>query len=80
MQVYFSGCSGIEKPIDINGTPIKKGDQLTWDYGDSEEINDWMLEPIFIVESHESGGLCAKGIHKDLYLHDFRFEYCKIIN
>ena len=80
MKVYLNGCSGIKVPRDIDGTIINAGDQLTFDYGDSDEVKDWMLEAIFKVEAHESGGLCARGIHKELYLHDFRFKHCKVVN
>ena len=39
-----------------------------------------MLTPIFIVKEHSLGdGLCAVGINKDLYLHDFRFKCCEIL-
>jgi hypothetical protein len=80
--MYFKGCSEIKKPADANGKEIKVGDELTWDFHDDlDEIKDWMRKPIFKVELHPSGkGLCAKGIHKDLYLHDFRFKYCEIVH
>lgn len=78
------GCKGIEKPVDANGEYIKEGDLLTWDFHDEyykkSGIEDWMRKPIFKVEKHKSGkGLCAKGINKDLYLHDFRFVFCEIV-
>jgi hypothetical protein len=80
MKVYFRGCSGIEKPVDFNGKEIKPGDHLTWDFHDDIEVSDWMIKPIFVVEKHVSGkGLCARGIHEKLYLHDFRFKYCETI-
>jgi hypothetical protein len=79
VTVYLNGCSGISDPTDIDGVVIEEGDKLTWDYGDSDEIKPWMREPVFIVERHKSGGLCAKGIDKPLYLHDFRFKYTRKI-
>ena len=82
-KVYLNGCAGIDPLVDMNGEPISIGDQLSWDYGDpyyqKKGVDDWMLGPIFNVVEHKSGrGLCAKGINKDLYLHDFRFEFCKV--
>lgn len=79
ITAYLGGCSGVEKPVDINGDAINEGDKLTWDYGDSDEVKDWMLKPIFVVEAHKSGGLCARGIERDLYLHDFRFKHTRKI-
>ena len=76
---YLFGCKGIDQPLDINGLEIKVGDKLTWDYGDCNDVKLWMLEPVFIVEPHKSGGLCAKGINKPLYLHDFRFKHTRKI-
>jgi hypothetical protein len=81
MKMYLGGCSGIKKPVDLNGVEVNIGDRLSYDYGDSQEIKDWMKEPIFIVEEHKSGkGLCARGINQKLFLHDFRFKYCEILN
>ena len=82
-KMYLGGCSGIEKPVDMNGIEIKVGDKLSWDYGDDDtngnKPDEWMVRPIFIVKNHTSGkGLFAQGIHKELYLHDFRFKYCQI--
>ena len=86
MEVFLGGCSGIKDPIDANGKKIKEGDQLTWDFHDNfyqkKGVEDWMKRPVFIVEKHESGkGLCAFGItNRNLYLHDFRFEFCELAN
>lgn len=85
MKAHFMGCSGIENPVDANGKEIKAGDKLTWDFHDDyykeTRIEDWMKKPIFLVEQHKSGnGLCATGIEKELYLHDFRFKYCEVIS
>ncbi len=81
LKMYFMGCSGIKNPVDMEGKSISVGDRLSWDYSDlGEDPVPWMLKPIFIVAEHKSGkGLCAIGIDKDLYLHDFRFQYCRII-
>lgn len=79
-KTYFCGCSGIVTPVDMNGCQIVEGDQLTWDYGDLSEAQEWMRKPIFTVERHEGGGLCARGIDKPLFLHDFRFKYTQRIN
>lgn len=83
-KMYFAGCSGIAAPVDAHNNLIKVGDKLSWnfheDYYKPEDVDDWMRKAIFIVEEHPSGdGLCAKGIHKELYLHDFKFKYCEIV-
>jgi hypothetical protein len=84
MKLYLNGCSCIEAPLDMHGNQIKSGDLLSWDFGDlsksNMEIEDWMKKPVFKVMCHKSGnGLCAQGINKPLYLHDFRFKYCELI-
>lgn len=84
ITMYLGGGKGIEKPLDANGNEIKVGDKLTWDFHDEcheeNHIKDWMRKPIFVVEEHPSGKcLCGRGIEKKLYLHDFRFRYCEII-
>lgn len=82
MRVHLAGCSGIQAPVDMHGVPINVGDRLSWDFGDypAAEVKAWMAEPVFVVEQLASGrGLCAVGIEKQLYLHDFRFKYCKRI-
>ena len=76
IEIFFEGCSGITRPVDINATPISEGDYLSWDYGDRDSrVEDWMLKPIFVVTRHKSGGLFGKGIDENLYLHDFRFKH-----
>ncbi len=80
MRIHLKGCAQLDSPVDMHGNPIKAGDKLSWDWGDCppEEVKDWMKEAVFLVENHASGqGLCAVGIHKHLYLHDFRFKYCE---
>jgi len=84
MKIYLGGCSGIDKPVDANGKEITEGCNLTWDFHDEyhqeKGVDDWMKKPIFVVKKHLSGkGLCAVGIDKNLYLHDFRFKYCEVI-
>ena len=83
MKVYFGGCKGIQSPVDIDGNQINEGDLLTFDYGDFEKKPEgWEDKAVFIVERHKSGGLCAVGLITKssgarLYLHDFRFKFCK---
>ena len=84
MEFYIGGCSGIKNPVDAKGKQITEGCKLTWDFHDSHYqkggVKDWMREPVFEVKRHKSGeGLCAVGINKDFYLHDFRFKYCEVI-
>jgi hypothetical protein len=86
IEIHLGGCKGIQDPKDMHGSTINVGDNLSWDYGcdyyqsDPDRIKPWMKEAIFIVKEHESGkGLCATGINKDLYLHDFRFKFCEIV-
>jgi hypothetical protein len=80
-KVFLGGGSGIENPVDIEGTSILEGDILSWNYGGSLDIKDWMLKPVFKVHLHHSGKcLCGLGIDKNLYLHDFEFKNCKKIN
>lgn len=84
-KVHLFGCQGIQNPVDMHGEAIEVGDKLSWDFGDTfykdnDRVEDWMKKPIFEVHAHKSGkGLCAKGIEKDFYLHDFRFKYCEKI-
>jgi len=84
VKAYIRGGQWIKNPVDALGNEIKAGDTLTWDFHDNfkpDEVKEWMRRKIFIVQEHSSGkGLCAKGIDKDLYLHDFRFKYCEINN
>lgn len=84
ITMYLGGGKGIEKPLDANGNEIKVGDKLTWDFHDDyykeAGVKDWMKKPIFVVEEHPTGTcLCGRGIEKELYLHDYRFKYCEII-
>lgn len=84
MKIYLGGGAGIKNPKDALGNPINIGDKLSWDFHaphyKEKGVKDWMRKAIFVVEQHQSGKcLCAKGIHKPLYLHDFRFEYCEIV-
>jgi len=84
MKAYIYGCEGIKNPVDANGKEIHEGDRLTWDFHDdfykTNGVKEWMKQPIFVVKKDRSGlGLCAVGINKNLYLHDFRFKYCEVI-
>ena len=83
MKIRLKGCSGIQNPVDMHGQAINVGDRLSWDYGDyhqGADVESWMKEPMFVVEPHPSGrGLCAVGIEKPLYLHDFRFKHCELV-
>jgi len=90
MKMYFKGTSGIENPTDFNGKVIKEGDILTGDWFDNSD-HSWMKkteqemqirfhQPTYKVKSIPGKGLYADGIDRDLYLHDFRFKYCKILN
>lgn len=84
LEIYINGCSGIISPVDMHGNQIKAGDKLSWDFGDpyyqKNGVEEWMKKAIFVVVPHESGsGLCAVGIEKKLYLHDFRFKYCELV-
>ena len=82
MKLYLNGTSGIEKPCDFDGNEIKVGDILTYDYLSpnfaDRDMSHYENKPVFVVKAHKTGnGLCAKGIDQELYLHDFRFKYCK---
>jgi len=84
VKMYLNGTSGIVKPCDFDGNEIKVGDILTYDYlspyFDDQDTTHYINKPVYIVQEHKSGkGLCAVGISQKLYLHDFRFKYCKII-
>lgn len=85
VRLYFGGCKGIKHPRDANGRLIKVGDKLSWDFherlANGDSVEEWMRDAIFVVEEHRSGnGLCARGIHKGLYLHDFRFRHCEVVD
>jgi hypothetical protein len=84
MKMLFKGTSGIEKPVDFDGNEIEVGDTLSFDYLDKdlteEKSERYKGKAIFIVKAHHSGkGLYAEGIKLSLYLHDFRFKFCRII-
>lgn len=94
--MYLKGGKGIEKPVDFDGTEIKEGDTLTYDgfdpYFDEnyykknhpswsrEMIYQWKHKPVYRVKYNPKGFFFAEGIEKNLYLHDFRFKYTKIVN
>jgi hypothetical protein len=82
---YFKGGRGLEHPVDFNGREIKVGDMLSYDFHEQREIErpvlDWMRKPIFVVAYNVDKQLFfAQGINEKLYLHDFRFQYCEIVN
>ena len=95
MKVYFKGGYGIENPIDYNGNPIKEGDILTSDCFDDffnqefykKNYPDWTDEdikvmkhsPTYKVKWNPKGFFYGVGIERNLYLHDFRFKFTKII-
>lgn len=93
VKMFFKGSSGIENPVDFNGSVIKIGDILTGDYhgvkvgiigyssSDDERVN-LLDKPLYEVKGHQNGGLFAESINPEqyLYLHDFRFKYTKIVN
>ena len=81
MKMYIKGGKGIESPTDADGKKIEVGDKLSWDYVDgNKQPMEWMLRPIFEVKfNKEKGFYFAAGIEKDLYLHDFRFKYTRIV-
>lgn len=86
MKIFFKGGEGIINPVDMEESPIKEGDILSFDYGDYES---YMGEPypehrksipIYEVRLDRSTGLLfGSGLYSDLYLHDFRFKYCKCL-
>jgi hypothetical protein len=82
MKVYLSGTSEIKSPVDFDGNEITEGDTLTFDYLDpffeKKDTSGCVDKPIYKVMMHKSGkGLYAQGINDELYLHDFRFKYCR---
>ena len=84
MKIYMNGTSGIKDPVDFDGNKIKAGDELTYDYLDpffgDRDMSNYAGVATYKVKHHESGGgLYAVGINKKLYLHDFRFKYCKVV-
>lgn len=95
MTMYLKGGKGIKNPKDFNGNEIKKGDTLTGDYFDDffndeyykkyfpkmskEDIQNHKTRPLYKVKWNGKDFYYAEGINQNLYLHDFRFEYTKII-
>lgn len=84
MKMYFGGTYGIKKPLDFDGNEINVGDELTFDYLDpffeKDDMSRHINKATYKVKMHENGkGMFAEGINQKLYLHDFRFEYCRII-
>jgi len=93
IKMYFKGDSGIKEPVDMDGNTIKEGDLLTRDYGDNEKYDiktqdHYPTEAFYIVKLNERGGYFANSIKpyetflgedKYFFLHDFRFEHCKLI-
>lgn len=84
MEIYFMGTSGIECPKGFDGNNIDIGDKLTFDYLDpcfkDDDMTSYVDKPVYIVKEDSGGdGLYGEGIYEDLYLHDFRFKYCRVI-
>ncbi len=93
--MYFKGGAGIEKPIDFNGKEIKDGDTLTSDLFDDffdkkfykthypnwseDDIEERKHMPIYMVKWNPKGFFYGVGINQELYLHDFRFKYTKVV-
>ncbi len=82
MKIYLGGTSEIKAPVDFDGKEIVEGDILTFDYLDpffeKDDMSGYIIKPVYKVMMHKSGkGLCAVGINNRLYLHDFRFKYCR---
>lgn len=95
MKMYFKSGKGIEAPIDFNGVQIKEGDILTTDNFDDlfddkfyqthyptwtkEDIEKRKHTPTYVVKCNQNGLFYGVGINNDLYLHDFRFKYTKVV-
>lgn len=93
--MYFKGGKGIKKPVDFNGVEIKEGDILTTDNFDDvfndafykthyptwtkEDIENSKHRAVYKVKWNEKGFFYAEGINQELYLHDFRFKYTKVV-
>jgi hypothetical protein len=94
VKIYFKGCSGIEKPVDVDGKEIVAGSILTFDWFEKvdyershEPSEEEKQKPFYRVKKHESGkGLFAESIQVNktlrsrFYLHDFRFKFTKRIS
>tara|TARA_R110000822_G_scaffold25937_16_gene78509 strand:+ start:2344 stop:2868 length:525 start_codon:yes stop_codon:yes gene_type:complete len=92
-EMYLFGGKGITNPVDVFGNPIHEGDILThswfeddyvkfynvqFDIWDSDKIEASVHEATYVVQYNvEKEYYYATGIKKELYMHDFRFEYCK---
>ena len=95
IKMYFKGGKGILNPKDFNENEIKVGDILTNDSFDpffddkfyeihypewsKEKIEEHKNKPTYVVKYNEKGFFYAEGINQDLYLHDFRFKFTKIL-
>lgn len=84
MKIYLNGTSGIKKPVDHDGNEIQCGDFLTYDYLDpffqDRDMSEHENKPVYEVKKHKSGlGFFGSGLKSELYIHDFRFKYCRII-
>ncbi len=95
VKMYFKGGKGILNPLDFDGNEIKEGDILTNDYFDEffnddfytehypnwtkQDIEERKHKPTYIVKYNQKGFFYGAGIEQDLYLHDFRFKFTKII-
>lgn len=93
--MYFKGGKGIKKPVDFNGIEIKEGSILTTDNFDEffnndfykkhypnwtkEDIEKRKHEPTYLVKWSDKGFFYGIGINQELYLHDFRFKYTKVV-
>jgi hypothetical protein len=94
VKMYFKGGSGIKDPVDFNGESIKEGDILSPDSFDTpdsfysthypswtkEDIEAYKHKAVYVVKyNKEKEFYFAEGISQQLYLHDFRFKFTKII-
>jgi len=95
MKMYFKGGKGIKKPTDIDGKEIKEGFILTSDSFDDvfddrfyktfypswtkEDIEKRKHKPTYKVKWNDKGFFYGVGLNQELYLHDFRFKYTKVV-
>lgn len=95
MKAYLKGGKCIKKPVDVNGVEIKEGSVLTTDNFDNyfnddyykKYHPDWSMDEIinhnhkatYKVMWNEKGFFYGIGINQELYLHDFRFKYTKVL-